>query len=187
INRGDVSAVNYGANPFTSIQARSTEWLSMAERVSAPVARAAFAELSKRGDLADIDFSEWLRSSRAMGDMPAMDSEMMDLMGTLDDALSKASDLIEGIDKAGLPAEVLKALDLLDSAEEVSDKLMSAMGMPDPDEATDEPAEKSASMSGAGRSSKTPATETRAAGESHTQGDDFARLRAAYLSLDESW
>lgn len=31
IHKGDVSAVNYGANPFTTIGARSREWMRMAE------------------------------------------------------------------------------------------------------------------------------------------------------------
>lgn len=52
INRGDVSAVNYGANPYTSIQARSTEWLDDIERVPAVVARAALDRIKRRLDVA---------------------------------------------------------------------------------------------------------------------------------------
>jgi len=48
INRGDVSAVNYGASPYTSIEARASEWLADAERVSGPVAREAFIRLASR-------------------------------------------------------------------------------------------------------------------------------------------
>jgi hypothetical protein len=54
INRGDVSAVNYGANPHTSIAARQQEILTDLRRMSPPIARAAVASLLKRVDL-DID------------------------------------------------------------------------------------------------------------------------------------
>jgi HK97 family phage prohead protease len=42
INRGDVSAVNYGANPYTSIAARAAEWLSSLDHMPDAVVRAAF-------------------------------------------------------------------------------------------------------------------------------------------------
>ncbi len=51
INRGDVSAVNYGANPYTSISARSQEILSELTRLPAGAARAALAELNARTDI----------------------------------------------------------------------------------------------------------------------------------------
>jgi len=53
INRGDVSGVNFGANPYTSIQARAAEWLADAERMPTAVARAAFARLARREDIAE--------------------------------------------------------------------------------------------------------------------------------------
>lgn len=61
INRGDVSAVNYGANPYTSISARSAEWLSMVDLVPASVARAGISRLSQRTDFGSLgaDFSKW--------------------------------------------------------------------------------------------------------------------------------
>lgn len=52
LDRGDVSAVNYGANPHTSIAARSREILADLDRLPAGVARAAMARLSVRSDLA---------------------------------------------------------------------------------------------------------------------------------------
>ena len=51
IDRGDVSAVNYGANPYTSIAARSREILSELDRMPAGLANAALARLSARDDL----------------------------------------------------------------------------------------------------------------------------------------
>jgi len=50
INRGDVSAVNYGANPYTSIAARSADWLEDIERVPVVVARAALDRIQGRLD-----------------------------------------------------------------------------------------------------------------------------------------
>lgn len=52
LDRGDVSAVNYGANPYTSIAARSSEILADLDRMPAGMARAALARLSARGDVA---------------------------------------------------------------------------------------------------------------------------------------
>lgn len=51
LDRGDVSAVNYGANPYTSIAARSGELLRDLERLPAGAARAALDRLSARTDL----------------------------------------------------------------------------------------------------------------------------------------
>jgi HK97 family phage prohead protease len=51
INRGDVSAVNYGANPYTSIAARSREIFSDLERLPTGAARAALDQLAARQDL----------------------------------------------------------------------------------------------------------------------------------------
>lgn len=51
INRGDVSAVNFGANPYTSLAARSAEWLAYAELMPAHVARAGYLRLGQRQDV----------------------------------------------------------------------------------------------------------------------------------------
>lgn len=48
INRGDVSAVNFGANPYTSISARAQEFLSSVEQVPEAMARMAFRKLGER-------------------------------------------------------------------------------------------------------------------------------------------
>lgn len=54
INRGDVSAVNYGANPYTSISARQREILSDVASLPIGAARAALRELMGRQDV-DVD------------------------------------------------------------------------------------------------------------------------------------
>lgn len=51
INRGDVSAVNYGANPYTSVAARSREIMSELDLLPAGAARAALERLSARQDI----------------------------------------------------------------------------------------------------------------------------------------
>lgn len=54
IHRGDVSAVNYGANPYTSIAARSQELLSDLDHLPAGAARAALARLNARDDMREV-------------------------------------------------------------------------------------------------------------------------------------
>ncbi len=51
LNRGDVSAVNYGANPYTSIAARSNELLRDLDRLPVGAARAALERLQARREL----------------------------------------------------------------------------------------------------------------------------------------
>ncbi len=54
IHRGDVSAVNYGANPYTDVAARSRDVLADLDHLPAGAARAAVARLRARPDL-DLD------------------------------------------------------------------------------------------------------------------------------------
>lgn len=51
LDRGDVSAVNYGANPYTSIAARSNELLRDLDRLPVGAARAALQQLQERAEL----------------------------------------------------------------------------------------------------------------------------------------
>lgn len=51
INRGDVSAVNYGANPYTSIAARQQEILDHVRLMPPDAIEAAFRELARRADV----------------------------------------------------------------------------------------------------------------------------------------
>jgi phage head maturation protease len=52
LERGDVGPVTYGANPHTSVSARSGEFLSLIPSLSPLAAREALARLSSRADLA---------------------------------------------------------------------------------------------------------------------------------------
>jgi HK97 family phage prohead protease len=51
INRGDVSAVNYGANPYTSIAARSMEIMAELDKLPEAAAREAVRRLLDRDDV----------------------------------------------------------------------------------------------------------------------------------------
>jgi HK97 family phage prohead protease len=51
IDRGDTSAVNYGANPYTSVAARSREILDALDHLPTGAARAALDRLTHRNDL----------------------------------------------------------------------------------------------------------------------------------------
>ena len=52
LERGDVGPVTYGANPHTSVAARSGEFLDLIPNLSALVAREAYSRLGQRSDLA---------------------------------------------------------------------------------------------------------------------------------------
>lgn len=55
LDRGDVSAVNYGANPYTDVAARSREVLADLDRLPAGAARAAVARLQRRTDITAVE------------------------------------------------------------------------------------------------------------------------------------
>lgn len=60
INRGDVSAVNYGANPYTSIEARAAQMFRDLDRAPAGIVSEAFSRIQARlADLGDLDLSDW--------------------------------------------------------------------------------------------------------------------------------
>jgi phage head maturation protease len=74
INRGDVSAVNYGANPYTSITARQREVLGELERMSPSLGRAAISRLMQRHDLNLDDLFEGVAQARDVGAPAAVHS-----------------------------------------------------------------------------------------------------------------
>lgn len=63
IHRGDVSAVNYGANPYTDIAARSHEFLRDLRNAPPGLARAALAQLERREDLRPTSVTDVERES----------------------------------------------------------------------------------------------------------------------------
>lgn len=73
INRGDVSAVNYGANPHTEIAARQQEFMTEVDMLPASVARALFERLTHRTDILarEIDTMRRIEEERALRREPA--------------------------------------------------------------------------------------------------------------------
>lgn len=76
INRGDVSAVNYGANPYTSIGAREQDFMRMAREIPVGMAREAITLMSKREDISQWPIEDLTGDedeTRAMPDDPSTD------------------------------------------------------------------------------------------------------------------
>jgi len=150
INRGDVSAVNYGANPYTSIQARAADWLADIPRLSEPVARAAFQRIHSRlealGPSALEGIEDWPIEDLT-GEHRAVeaDESAPALCSALDAVLDEAAALVADMDEAAfaaLPIEVAQAVDMLIGAHSIVDQLMAALGIYDPDDTDAEPADK---------------------------------------------
>jgi phage head maturation protease len=71
LDRGDVGPVTYGANPHTSVSARSGEFLAAIDKLPPLVAREAYTLLSQRADVAQrADPVDSPRSQREATDEP---------------------------------------------------------------------------------------------------------------------
>jgi hypothetical protein len=116
INRGDVSAVNYGANPYTDITARQRTIMADLDGLPAGAQRAAIKRLSTALHRQDAD------------------DDVKGLVAAVDAAIDQALALIGG-DTAGLPDNVAQAIALLGAADTSVDELMDMLGIDDPDEA----------------------------------------------------
>jgi hypothetical protein len=130
INRGDVSAVNYGANPYTSISARSYQFMHELKDMPLSVQRAALVKLSATVSGTRTALEARDRISRAVD----ADENVNNLVAALDATLDEASELVASVDTSSLPEEVAQAIGLLVAAEVTADELMVAMNIPDPDE-----------------------------------------------------
>lgn len=127
LDRGDVSAVNYGANPYTSVAARQTELMQDLRRLPEGAQREAVQRMSRQ-----------LRAVEADDDPGA-------LMQAVDAAIDEAINLVAGIDTSSLPPEVAQAIGLLYAADSACDEMMLATGTPDADERSGQaPAEEAA-------------------------------------------
>jgi HK97 family phage prohead protease len=69
IDRGDVSAVNFGANPYTSIHARGQQLIADLDRLPLTLARAAVDRLTRRTDLSELR-AAWTRQEVAAPPAP---------------------------------------------------------------------------------------------------------------------
>ena len=124
INRGDVSAVNYGANPYTSIEARARQILADLDHLPAGAQRAALASLRRRFPGAAV-----LRQA----DPATVDDLVSQLVASLDATLDEGANLATSVGHEGLPPAAAQALDLITAASAIVDELMGALGIFDPD------------------------------------------------------
>jgi HK97 family phage prohead protease len=119
LDRGDVSAVNYGANPFTSVAARSSEILRDLAKLPAGAQRAAYERLDKSLRAAPIGADE------------------ASLMQAVDAAIDEACAAFQSIDPASLPPDVGQAIALVYAADAACDAMMDATGTYDADDDDD--------------------------------------------------
>ena len=133
INRGDVSAVNYGANPHTSIAARSAEFLQLLEGVDGAALRAAHDRLGER-----VRSTGRSRYARALADVAGLRDRMRQRAASSADMtmltvlLTQLAAADAGFDPI---VEALTAVDdVLDMAQA---SLAQILGLPDPDSQDD--------------------------------------------------
>lgn len=108
INRGDVSAVNYGANPYTDVTARQRELMADLDRLPVGAARAAVARLQRRIPTLD----EVARRAGVTGGLTRK-STAASHAGRLAKRLARTSDrLIEHAERTGTPLAALPAVRL---------------------------------------------------------------------------
>lgn len=81
INRGDVSAVNYGANPYTNIGVRANTFLSEIRHMPAPVKAEALKRMMLTEDAPDIVRAAYTLSERAGAAMLEAGREMARIQG----------------------------------------------------------------------------------------------------------
>jgi HK97 family phage prohead protease len=79
IDRGDVSAVNYGANPYTSIAARSRDILEDVDHMPAGIAREAYERLGRRTDFLELDRAEENGTTESRTPAPQSDGAGMSI------------------------------------------------------------------------------------------------------------
>jgi len=127
INRGDVSAVNYGASPHTSIAARAPEILEALAHLPAGAARAAVDQITRAFPGA-VEIRQAVRQDA--------DEDVKLLIASLDATLDEGAGYVIGLDTSSLPPDVGQALDLLVGAEAIVDQVMDLLGIDDPDDRT---------------------------------------------------
>lgn len=128
LQRGDVSVVNYGANPHTSAQLATVgQAVGLLAEADPGELRSAIAEL----DPVQVRAVQRVLAKAARADT---DDDPLRLLAGLDATLDEACNLVANVDTSTLPPEVAQALDLLVAAESTVDELMEVMGVYDPDD-----------------------------------------------------
>lgn len=82
LERGDVGPVTYGANPHTSIAARSGEFLDLIPNLPALVAREAYSRLAQRSDLTTAPASVPQMPAPARAAAPAASGRSISMLRT---------------------------------------------------------------------------------------------------------
>jgi len=80
----------------------------------------------------------WLREVRELiAAASTGDDDVQTMIASLDATLDQAAGLTSAADRSGLPSDVAQALDLLTAAEQISEEIMDALGIDDPDQDDD--------------------------------------------------
>lgn len=126
LHRGDVSAVNFGANPNTTA-ARS----QMILRELAQLPHGAQVEARDRLNV-ELRAEDDSDDTGDTGDTDG-DADPVQMIQAIDAALDEAQNLIGDTDTSTLPSNIAQALGLISSAGTAVDALMQAQGIDDPD------------------------------------------------------
>lgn len=166
LHKGDVSVVNWGANPTTSAELHSvTDALKVIAdcdarelveaRAEDDVLRRAKAKLANigildtkgagagitipvRAEVVGVDFSKVEFMPVAEEGRSYDEGDVSTLIASLDAVIDEAFGLVIDVDEKALPEPVAQALDLLRGAHTIVGKLMDATGIFDPDEKDDD-------------------------------------------------
>lgn len=129
LHKGDVSVVNFGANPATGAQLRSL--LSALADVDPEQALAQVRSIgSDRLTRAHTVLGKLLYATKRAD----LDDDPMALLAGLDATLDEAVNLIAVFNRDDVDPAVLQVFDLVVAAESVVDELMELMGVVDPDD-----------------------------------------------------
>lgn len=156
LHKGDVSVVNWGANPTTSVSIdRALAALADCDPRELVEARADDAVLLRaKANLANVGVLsataveamtellelptgtvvDGLLSAEPAEDRADADDDPAALIAALDATLDEAIKLTADVDHESLPENVAQALDLLNGADTIVDKLMEVSGVYDPDD-----------------------------------------------------
>jgi HK97 family phage prohead protease len=138
LHKGDVSVVNFGANPATSAQLRSLLSALADVDVEGALVEARAIGVDRLAQAYTV-LGKLLRGTKRGDAQRAADSEhdAYQLAAALDSIIDQACALCDGMDMSTLPADMTQACYLITAADSVSDDLMEAMGIYDPDEMAD--------------------------------------------------
>lgn len=151
LQRGDVSVVNYGANPHTT---------SNLTTIGEAVGMLAHAELAEVRGVDGGDVRAALRNLAKVAKIKRadLDDDPTALIAALDATLDEAVNLIAAFNRDDVDPAVLQVFDLVVAAESVVDELMEVQGVLDPDDEEQEGAAPPSTVRKAARGKATRST-----------------------------